>query len=83
MDRIQQADIVMSTNGREAGKLFVVLEVEARAVVLADGKHRRIESPKRKNQKHVRWVARPELETVEGLSNREIRKLLRETQNQA
>ena len=55
---ISESDIVISLNGRDEGKHFFVLGIEDEYVLLADGKGRRIEKPKRKKCKHVRKVLR-------------------------
>ena len=52
------ADVVVSTAGRDAGKLFYVLETEDAWLTLANGKDRTIEKPKRKKSKHTRKVLR-------------------------
>ena len=52
------ADVVVSTAGRDAGKLFYVLETEEGWLTLANGKDRTIEKPKRKKCKHTRKVLR-------------------------
>ena len=55
---IAKADIVISIAGRDQGGLFYVLSAENGYVLIADGKGRKIESPKRKKLKHVRRVTR-------------------------
>ena len=57
---ISISDIVISTAGRDQGKLFYVIGTEGAYVLLADGKERKLESPKRKKLKHVRRVSRTE-----------------------
>ena len=52
------ADVVVSTAGRDAGKLFYVLETDDAWLTLANGKDRTIEKPKRKKSKHTRKVLR-------------------------
>ena len=52
------ADVVISTAGRDAGSLFYVLEADDTWLLLADGKGRTIEKPKRKKSKHTRKVLR-------------------------
>ena len=52
------ADVVISTAGRDAGKLFYVLETDDAWLTLANGKDRTIEKPKRKKSKHTRKVLR-------------------------
>ena len=50
---IAKSNIVRSVAGRDAGSLFFVLAAEGDFLLLADGKQRRLESPKRKRRKHV------------------------------
>ena len=54
---IAKSNIVRSNAGRDKGKLFVVLAVEGEYLLLADGKGRKVESPKRKKRRHVLFVA--------------------------
>ena len=46
---IAASNIVRSVAGRDQGKLFIVLAVEGEYLLLADGKSRKVESPKRKS----------------------------------
>ena len=57
---ISKSDIVLSLAGRDKGKLFYVMDTEENFVILADGKGRKLENPKRKKLKHVRRVTRTE-----------------------
>ena len=50
------SDVVEATAGRDAGKLFYVIATEGEFVLLANGKDRPLEKPKRKKCKHVRKV---------------------------
>ena len=76
------ANLVQATAGREQGKYFFVLETDGEYLLLADGKSRRIEAPKRKKQKHVRFIAADEnrlSEKIRGearITNSELRKTL-------
>ena len=47
---IAASNIVRSVAGRDQGKLFIVLAVEGEYLLLADGKGRKAESPKRKKR---------------------------------
>ena len=47
------SNIVRSTAGRDRGDLFFVLATEGDFLLLADGKRRRVEDPKRKRRKHT------------------------------
>ena len=63
------ADVVISTAGRDAGKLFYVLEADAVWLSLANGKDRTIEKPKRKKRKHTNKVLRSETRVAAKLRN--------------
>lgn len=63
------ADVVISTAGRDAGKLFYVLETEDAWLTLVNGKDRTIEKPKRKKRKHTRKVLRSETRVAAKLRN--------------
>ena len=54
------ADVVISTAGRDAGKLFYVIEADDTWLTLVNGKDRTIEKPKRKKRKHTNKVLRSE-----------------------
>lgn len=77
------SDIVVSLNGRDAGKRFFVISCEGQYVYLADGRGRRLEAPKKKKRKHVRlvsaggWLAQ-KLRDGEQVTNSELRRALGE-----
>ena len=68
---IAQSNIIRSDAGRDKGKLFVVLAVEGEYLLLADGKSRRVEDPKRKKRRHVLFVAAEETRVSEKIKNNE------------
>ena len=61
------ADVVVSTAGRDAGQLFYVLEADDTYLMLANGKDRRIEKPKRKKRKHTNKVLRSDTRVADKL----------------
>ncbi len=61
------SDVVISTAGRDSGKLFYCVGTEEAFVLLANGKDRSLEKPKRKKRKHVRKVLRAETSVSEKL----------------
>ena len=63
------ADVVISTAGRDAGKLFYVIEADENWLTLVNGKDRTIEKPKRKKSKHTRKVLRSETRVAAKLRN--------------
>ena len=68
---IAKSNIVRSAAGRDTGKLFVVLAVEGEYLLLADGKSRKMESPKRKKRRHVLFVAADDTRFSEKMKNNE------------
>ena len=54
------ADVVISTAGRDQGKLFYVVGTDPVYLMLANGKDRTLDKPKRKKRKHVQKVLRAE-----------------------
>ena len=81
-DLISISDVVLSTTGRDQGKLFYVIGMEGELLLLANGKDRTLDRPKRKKQKHVQKVLRSEtrvaVKLINGdkLLNSELRKEL-------
>ena len=63
------ADVVVSVAGRDAGKLFYVLETDGIWLTLANGKDRTIEKPKRKKCKHTKKVLRSETRVADKIRN--------------
>lgn len=78
------ADIVISLNGRDAGKRFIVIAVEDQYSLIADGKGRRFEKPKRKKNKHLKFEDKAEgpiasmLAKGDKVTNNELRRTLTE-----
>ena len=79
---IARSDIVKSIAGRDKGKYFFVLETEDEFLLLADGKTRKLESPKRKKRKHAEFVQHSDCRVAEKIrgeekvTNSELRKTL-------
>ena len=66
---ISISDVVMSTAGRDAGKLFYVIGTDPVYLLLANGKDRTLDKPKRKKRKHVQKVLRAETRVALKLQN--------------
>ena len=79
---IVKANVVISTAGRDKGELFFVLATEGDFLLLADGRLRPVERPKRKRRKHVvlRRADGGELSrrirSNESITNSELRKAI-------
>ncbi len=61
------SDVVISTAGRDKGKLFYVIGTDPVYLNLANGKDRTLEQPKRKKRRHIQKVLRSETRVAEKL----------------
>ena len=64
---IHISDVVVSTAGRDTGEWFYVIGREEDFLLLANGRNRTLEHPKRKRLRHVRKVLRSETRVAEKL----------------
>lgn len=82
MAETHTADIVLSLTGRDKGLLMLVVAEEGDFLLLANGRGRRAENPKRKRHRHVsrqgRCDERTQRKLLENgrLTNSDIRKAL-------
>ena len=70
--------IVVSLSGHDKGRLYLVTAEETFYVLLADGKHRRLSKPKRKNKKHIRPIPQTEIPDPTGMTDGAVRRYLRD-----
>ena len=79
---IARSDVVRSIAGRDQGKLFFVLETEGEFLLLADGKLRKMEAPKRKKRRDAERVevqhtrVAEKIKGGEKITNSELRRTL-------
>jgi len=79
---IEKADVVISLNGRDEGKRFLVVGTEGEYSLIADGKGRRLDKPKRKKNKHLKLEDKANgqiaAKLIDGdkITNNEIRRTL-------
>ena len=67
ISEINIADVVISTAGRDQGKLFYVIGTAPVYLALANGKDRTLDKPKRKKRKHIQKVLRSETRVADKL----------------
>ena len=71
-----RGDVVRSIAGHDKGSLMLVCEISGDDVFVVDGRLRKLEKPKKKNRKHLRFTARPANEPDVPESNSSVRKIL-------
>ena len=64
---ISISDVVVSTAGRDQDTLFYVIGEDGLFLLLANGKDRPLDRPKRKKRKHVQKVLRSETRVANNL----------------
>lgn len=78
---IVKGSVVIAKAGRDKGKAFAVIEVlDPRTVLIADGKRRPIERPKRKNVIHLQ-MTRTTVDCI--TTNRQLRNTLKQFSQEA
>ena len=60
-------DVVLSTAGRDQGKLFYVIGTDPAYLFLANGKDRTLDRPKRKKRRHIQKVLRSDTNVAQRL----------------
>ncbi len=73
---LQVGMVVCATAGKEKDNFYIVTGLDGNAVYLADGKHRTLKQPKRKNVKHIRPTGT--IWELEGLTDKALRRKLNE-----
>ena len=79
---LTRGDVVRSLAGHDKGTLFCVVDTEGDFLLLADGKERKLNSPKRKRRKHAQRAGLSDhpvflrLREGEPVGDNEVRKAL-------
>ena len=75
---ITKGMVVKSGAGHDKGSVYLVMESESNFAVLVNGKNKKLSNPKRKKIKHLEYVTCPDVDGMDNLSDKRIRRLLRE-----
>jgi len=70
-----KGQIVKSFAGRDAGRFFIVLETDEKFALIADGKTRKVQSPKRKKWMHLK-PTKTFVSIPDGVTNKQIKHIL-------
>ncbi len=73
---IKAGSVVISLAGHDKGRAMVVTKLEQEFVYVADGKERKLDTPKKKNKKHVRPTHK--LIELSELTDKRLRRALAE-----
>ena len=75
MERYMKGMLARSKAGHDAGKVYVIIDVDDTYVYLADGRIRTLERPKKKKKKHVQVICREY--DIAGADDIAIRKIVK------
>lgn len=83
---LEIGDIVLSVAGRDIGEIYLVWNINPDEVLLVNGKMRKINSPKKKNPKHIVFknksiIYNELIEKGEKFNDALIRKILKFEEN--
>ncbi len=78
--QLQNGRIVCAAAGKEKNQFYLIIRQDENFVYLADGRHRTLEKPKRKNPKHVRPTKT--LLSLQDMTNKSLRRFLHEYQEE-
>jgi ribosomal protein L14E/L6E/L27E len=67
--------IVRSVKGHDVGQLFVIIACDGRYVYVANGKTRKMASPKKKNKRHI-IVTETKQQNLSELTDKSLRRLI-------
>lgn len=56
MDRYESGMLARSMAGHDAGRIYVIMDVDDAYVYLVDGKGRTLDRPKKKKKRHVQII---------------------------
>ncbi len=76
LDRFQVGQLVRSKQGRDKGRLYVVVAKDARFLYGADGEKWTAGCPKKKNPFHVQYIGAPLLTDCESQTDTEIIRII-------
>lgn len=82
------SDIVLSKNGRDAGGAFYIIALDGDYAMIANGRGRRLEKPKRKKLRHLSLLKKDDGRTAQKLrrgekvTNGEIRRALSDMESE-
>lgn len=73
---IKTGGVIISLAGHDKGRLMLVVGADGDRILVADGKERKLASPKKKNKGHIRGTSYSI--DLEGLTDKKLRQTLRQ-----
>ncbi len=77
--KVQKGSVVKANAGRDSGGYFVVTELRDGYCYIADGKRRKLGSPKKKNLKHISITG--SVMELNGMTDKKLRRQINQLKN--
>lgn len=77
--KLNTGSVVKANAGRDSGGYFVVVSADENYCLIADGKSRKLASPKRKNIKHLCFTS--SMIDINGITDKKLRTFLKDFKN--
>lgn len=77
--KVQKGSVVKANAGRDSGGYFVVTELRDGYCYIADGKRRKLGSPKKKNLKHISITG--SVMELDGMTDKKLRRQINQLKN--
>ena len=74
--KLLKGSVVRAEAGRDGGGYFAVIDSDEKYCMIADGKSRKLEAPKRKNIKHIRVTN--SMIDVNEITDKKLRNMLKQ-----
>ena len=74
--KLLKGSVVSAGAGRDGGKFFAVVDADEKYCLIADGKSRKLASPKRKNIKHIRIT--DSMINLNDITDKKLRNMLKQ-----
>ena len=79
--KLQKGSVVRADAGRDCGGFFIVVAADEKYCCIADGKSRKLNSPKRKNIKHIKLT--DGMIELNDITDKKLRKMLAQFRHEA
>ena len=75
--RFESLSFCKSIAGHDKDTIYLIIKEEKDYVYVVDGKYKRLESPKKKNKKHIEWISSIYNVDENGLRDEDVRKAIK------
>ncbi len=77
--RYEKFSFCKSIAGHDKNSIYIIIEETEKFVYVVDGKYKKLDTPKKKNKKHIEWISSiyNEFENVAAIRDEDVRKAIK------